>query len=704
MRFRILLAISLLVLTTTGSKAQLSYLQWVFGMGGAGNNPSYVNETHTIHTTSTGEITIGGWAAGTIDLDPSPNSFNLISPSPTIFNGFFARYDSSRNFLRGYVLSCTSDSYVENVARDNSGMIYISGEFIGSLDADPGAGVLTLNSLAGGRDMFIAKYDTAGTPLFAFSLGGAVSSDQLNRMLCDQAGNIYITGSISDTVDFDPGPGQTLLNGTQGESMFLAKYNNAGQLQWAFMIDTSPLPQRGYSLTFAPNGDLIVAIGFRGLIDADPSAATANFAAVGTGDLLIARYTPAGAYVSAWQIGGPGGVSISETSIDCDGAGHILLAARFTGNLDVDPGPGTTILSSQTPSSVIAGRYSLTGQLQWATLPGLSHTGIQSAELDAQGNAYVLTFNLISSGLLSKYDSSGSLLYTKNISSSSGLVPRVLHVKEKDAFLIGGGLKGSGTIDGTFFGAGSGYGAFLAQFGACLIPVISTQSGSADVCDSTDVLLEVAATGTAISFQWYRDGLILAGDTSAQLLLPSVDSLDDGIYTCIVNGLCGADTTAPITLQVNAYPQVSILINGNLLQALPAGLSQYIWLNNNQPNGVTGSVLSNPPPGLYSVIGINAAGCADTSQLVAVTGLTETVQGGFMVYPNPASRHVRIDSPESIITGLEIRNLSGQLAKKIPVYTRERRIEADIDELAPGVYFVLLETDSGTKRLPLLIH
>lgn len=703
MQIRTLLSILLLLYAGEGM-AQLSYLQWVFGMGGPGNNPSYVNETHTIHTGPGSEITIGGWAAGTIDLDPSPSTFNVVSPSPTIFNGFFALYDSSSKFLRGYVLSCTSDSYVENVARDPAGMITISGEFIGSLDADPGAGVLTLNSLAGSRDMYIAKYDTSGTPLFAFAIGGDASADQLNRMICDSVGNIYITGSISDTVDFDPGPGQTVLNGTPGESMFLAKYNGNGQLQWAFIIDTSPLPQRGYSLAFAPNGDLIVAMGFRGLIDADPSTATANFAAVGAGDLLIARYNPAGAYVNAWQMGGPGGVSISETSVDCDGAGNILLAARFSGNLDVDPGPGTTILSSQTPSSVLVGRYSSTGQLQWALLPGLSHVGFQSAELDPQGNAYVLTFDVISSGLLSKFDGSGSLQYTKNIVSTSGLVPRALHVKGKDSFLIGGGIKGSGTIDGTFFGAGSGYGAFLSQFGACLIPDISAQSGSTDVCDSADVLLNVTATGTGISYQWYRNGQALAGDTTSQLWLNAVDSTDSGAYTCVVNGLCGADTTSSIQINVNAYPQLSIQLNGNQLQALPAGLSQYIWLNNNQPTGVTGPVYSNPPTGIYAVIGINAAGCADTSALVAITSLEKNNIPAFKIYPNPAKDKLFIALPAQAFHTLEIRSITGSRLKQIKILDQQSLIETDISGLASGVYMIYLIKGQDKQLTRLVIE
>jgi hypothetical protein len=694
----------LLVFSFSYISAQQSYLQWVFGMGGPGNNPSYVNEVHTIHTAANGEITAGGWGAGTLDLDPSQGTFLLTSPSPTVFNGFFARYDSSRNFLQGYILSCTSDSYVENTARDAAGNIYISGEFIGSMDADPGTGVLTLNSLTGGRDMFIAKYDTAGNPLYAFSLGGDASTDQLNRMLCDGSGDVYITGNISDTVDFDPGPAQFNLNGTAGNSMFLAKYSTTGQLLWAFMIDTAPLPQTGYSLTSAPNGDLLVTIGFRGTIDADPGVGTSTFSAVGTGDLLVARYTPSGTFVGAWQIGGPGGVSISETSISCDPSGSILLSARFTGNLDIDPGTGTTLLNSIGSGSVFAAKYSPSGQLQWGQLAGYSNTGTQSNGFDAQGGAYVLSYNVINQARLTKFSSAGSILYTKELSGGNGLVSRALCVKAVDAFQIGGSVRGSGIIDNAFFGAGgSGYGAFLSQFGACLVPVISNQSGTTVACDSSDVIFTVAATGTGISYQWYLNGNILADDTTAQLTLATVGAGDSGTYTCIVTGLCGADTTAPIVLQVFPPPQMTIQINAGQLLALPTGLSNYVWLYNNQPTSTTGAVYPNPAPGFYAVIGINVNGCADTSALVAITGNNSTDEQQLLIFPNPATTEFTVRAKHLLIKEIKVYGLSGEFPLLERTFQPSKSIKTDISMLAPGTYVLMVETDAGMIKRPLVV-
>lgn len=631
------------------AQAQLSTLQWTFGMGGTGNSPSYVNEVWSVCVNPQGIVTAGGTVAGSADLDPSASVFTVSSPGPTLFNGFVARYDSSRNFHSGFTLASPGDSYVKKVARDFDDNTYVAGEFTLSIEADPGPGINILTSIQGGRDMFVAKYDSANTLVYAFAIGGDLSTDFLNNMVCDDTGNVYITGEISDTVDFDPGPAVEALVGTPGGTLFLAKYTPAGALDWVFAIEdlNSTFGQSGQGLCFDPAGNILVSMRFRGIIDVDPSPAQVLFDDIGAGDLLVSRYTTTGMYINAWQLGGPGGSSINESAISCDPQGFVVLGARFTGNLDVDPGPSITLLSSSSPSSVLIGRYTLSGQLRWAKLAGLLALSSEGVDVDSIGSAYILSSDINNQGLLSKLDTSGIVVYTKSIVGGGGLYSRALHVRSPDAFHLGGGYKSGALIDGTPSGGGSGYSPFLAQFGACLVPVIQSQSSSTSVCDSADVNLSINAIGSAVTYQWYKDGFLLQGDTSSTLSLVRTDSSDNGDYLCIVTGLCGADTSAPMSLNVNSFPQVSILISGNQLQAIPAGLAQYQWLINNQPTAFSGNILSNPSPGLYSVVGITSDGCADTSFSVSVTSLQEQEMSGAQPYPNPVEHHCTFFSGQS---------------------------------------------------------
>ncbi len=68
-------------------------------------------------------------------------------------------------------------------------------------------------------------------PGWAFSLGNT-GSDFAEDIAVDAAGNVYMTGYFTDTVDFDPSESEALLSSTSGRS-FVASYSSAGELNWA---------------------------------------------------------------------------------------------------------------------------------------------------------------------------------------------------------------------------------------------------------------------------------------------------------------------------------------------------------------------------------------------------------------------------------------------------------------------------------------
>ena len=73
------------------------------------------------------------------------------------------------------------------IAADASGNSYVTGFFGGTVDFDPGAGVTNLTSV-GGRDIFVAKYDASGNPVFALGLGGG-DTDEGQGIAIDASGN-----------------------------------------------------------------------------------------------------------------------------------------------------------------------------------------------------------------------------------------------------------------------------------------------------------------------------------------------------------------------------------------------------------------------------------------------------------------------------------------------------------------------------------
>src|SRR5688500_8844248 len=69
---------------------------------------------------------------------------------------------------------------------------------------------------------------------FAFKLGGSASSSEVaNAVTTDAAGNVFVAGQFSGTVDFDPGAGATNLTALGPTDAFVAKYSSSGALTWA---------------------------------------------------------------------------------------------------------------------------------------------------------------------------------------------------------------------------------------------------------------------------------------------------------------------------------------------------------------------------------------------------------------------------------------------------------------------------------------
>ena len=82
----------------------------------------------------------------------------------------------------------------------NSGNMYISGCFDGTVDFNPGSGTTLLSSNRF-RDIFILKLDTVGNFIWAKSIGG-ISSDYSYSISTDSSDNVYTTGNFGGTVDF----------------------------------------------------------------------------------------------------------------------------------------------------------------------------------------------------------------------------------------------------------------------------------------------------------------------------------------------------------------------------------------------------------------------------------------------------------------------------------------------------------------------
>lgn len=82
-------------------------------------------------------------------------------------------------------------------------------------------------------------------------------------------------------------------------------------------------------------------------------------------------------------------------------------------------------------------------------------------------------------------------------------------------------------------------------------PAVVTVPSDVAVDAGGAVTLAVGATGDDLVYQWYRDGVAIAGATSASLVLSPVVASDMGGYTLVVTNAVGTVTSARVVVFVN---------------------------------------------------------------------------------------------------------------------------------------------------------
>ena len=125
--------------------------------------------------------------------------------------------------------------------------------------------------------------------------------------MADSAGNIYLTGFFSDSVNFSPGSGNGSATLTAGgfEDGFLVKLNSAGQYLWGKgLSETGSNAAQGTGVALDGGGRVFVAGYYSGTVKLDPTAAGASLTSAGSFDVFVTDYDTSGNFLTAQSAGG----------------------------------------------------------------------------------------------------------------------------------------------------------------------------------------------------------------------------------------------------------------------------------------------------------------------------------------------------------------------------------------------------------------
>jgi uncharacterized repeat protein (TIGR01451 family) len=168
--------------------------------------------------------------------------------------------------------------------------------------------------------------------------------------------------------------------------------------------------------------------------------------------------------------------------------------------------------------------------------------------------------------------------------------------------------------------------------------VIATASVNVTNCPGTTASFSVIAGGTGpFSYQWFKAGNLLAGQTNSSLVLANVSADDAATYNIVVSGVCGNAVTNSANLTVNVPVTADALATQVLCPGSTANFSTvahgtgpfgYQWFKDGTPiSAQTSSSLSlanisASSGGVYSVVVNGACGTVTNSATLKVNAPT----------------------------------------------------------------------------------
>jgi len=249
---------------------------------------------------ASGNIYVTGFTTGNLD------SVTLSG----MVDAFVIKYDSAGTKLwtrlTGLMGMTTKGS---GIAVDTSGNVYITGYTNGSIDSQ---------ALTGVNDVFVIKYDSAGTKQWT-KLSGLVGLDARGtRIVVDSSGNTYVTG-------YSPGSfgGETSLGSYI--NAFIIKYDMLGAKLFTRLLTSASGDIKGYDIALDGGGNIIVTGSAGAILDSQPKT--------GTIDVFVAKYAPDG--TKGWtKLSGVGSAITEGFGVAIDSIDVIHATGYTNGALD----------------------------------------------------------------------------------------------------------------------------------------------------------------------------------------------------------------------------------------------------------------------------------------------------------------------------------------------------------------------------------
>jgi hypothetical protein len=540
---------------------------------------------------------------------------------------------------------------------------------------------------------------------------GSVTNEGILDLGIGAGGNLVVAGWMIDSLDIDPDAGENFVYSDHSMGNFIASYAQNGSLLWGkSILSAGPVIFQQSTVDLQGNIYWTALAGDTLFFDPDSTNAFLPVSTIPY-HMTLVKFSPNGNFLWGHVFEGPPGNVFRD--VKTDDAGAVYLAGLVYGSTDLDPGPGTQILSSDPQDKFdfllkldASGKFNwvrswkrgpllLIGAIQFDGTDAISIAGAYSGNL--AGDSIDMdpgpgTYNIlpasaaVSDGFLMQVDTAGNFRWVQTVEGPGTMTFRCISATVNNEFLVSGEFTDSMTFSGVnqsilakSNGAEDG---FIAKYDVAgnLNWVGSMGGGDLDLI--YDVVHDQGGRIFAIGI--YADMADYSfGSVSGQLT--SIDSADG--------------------LLIRLAP------NGNLLYAGSMGgqgtdLPSNLVKDDNSGLFVSGAFRFDVDisPDNSQVI-LNSVGGWD----IFIANLTEvplvapsTMRSSVLVVPNPSQGSFRVDWTETGRVNISIYDLSGRLRHQ------ENRIVSGAfpirTDLPDGAYILDLQSQKQRLRGTLVIH
>ncbi len=604
-----------------------------------------------------GNLLLSGWFMSGTDFDPGSGTYTLSCVGLT--DPFVCKLTTSGAFVWTKKLATTTSTAMAtaySMECDAAGDIYIVGDYVGTVDFDPGAATYSLTSV-GARDAFICKLNSTGALQWMRRITGSDSESAISIGFGKNS-EVYVAGVFSGTADLDPGPATfTVSTPNTNNDIYIIRLTTTGNFVWGETMGGSG--DDGVSeLAVDYNGDIFLTGGFEGVADLDPTANVFSSTSAGLSDGYLIKIQSSGAFLWARQISG---TDIEYGfCVDVDTLGNAYMGGYFVGTTDFNPFAGSYTLSSITASAqAYIMKYNSAGTFKWAAgFGGNEHDLVSAVALDPSANVY----------------STGYYQSTADFDPSSSVYT----------------LTAMGQIE-----------SFVHKLSSCVIPAPPlniTPSFQLGICDNSSTSLYASGSGTISWYNTLTGGVPLAAGASY-----TTPTLNVGSYSYYAEVMTCTMSASRAVFNVTVDPVVkasttrSVICKGESSTVQASGSANFSW-----NNGDAGTMISVSPTITTTFIATgnnNSLFCANSASVtvtvLACVGLEEQSGGlSFELYPNPSSGILNVSSNSSINEMFEIFDHQGSLVLRSNVDNGKARI--DVKQFSAGIYF--LRSGSSVKK------